>query len=329
MTKLKIIDGKYRLRTKLASSSHGFIYKGFDIHTGENVAIKIEPIKNSHLRLVTEAKLCKLLEGSPGIPTVLWYGVEDEYFVAVVDLLGPSLKDLFSYCGYRFSLSTVLMLADQMITRIENVHSKGIVHRDIKPGHFAIGRDANASVVHLIDFGCAKRYLLEDSQKHIPLDEEQIRIQSYRYMSVNAHHGLKQSRKDDLESLCYTLVYFLCGHLPWQRIHGTSPADITAQVLKAKVDTPIHELCRDVPQEIANLCVYSCGLRFDEDPDYDCLRSPLKQLFLREGHLCDSPFDWAVKAHGFDDNMVKLRTSEESLIEASEDPQNESRNDEQ
>jgi len=102
-------------------------------------------VKSRHPQLHYESKLYMLLQGGTGIPHLKWFGVEGEYNVMVIDLLGPSLEDLFNYCSRKFSLKTVLMLADQMISRVEYMHTKGFLHRDIKPDNFlmGLGRKAN------------------------------------------------------------------------------------------------------------------------------------------------------------------------------------------
>eukprot|EP00928_Gymnodinium_smaydae_P063976 TRINITY_DN47425_c0_g1_i1.p1 TRINITY_DN47425_c0_g1~~TRINITY_DN47425_c0_g1_i1.p1 ORF type:complete len:324 (+),score=35.01 TRINITY_DN47425_c0_g1_i1:51-1022(+) len=296
----KLTARKYRLSTKLASNSHGCVFRGVDIETGVDVAVKLEAVKSTHLRLFNEVKICKLLEGAPGVPTVHWYGIDGEYFVAVFDLLGPSLQDLFRYCGCKFSLNTVLLLADQMITCVERVHSRGIVHRAIEPGHFAMGLKSKANDVHLLDFGYAKQYQVAGSQKHVLIDKDHPLMLPSCFLSINAHLGLEQSRRDDLESLGYIFVYFLSGYLPWERIQAATKQERIERVLNAKMFTPIHQLCQDLPLEIADLCTYIACLQFDEDPDYEHLKLPLRKLFLREGRLCDSPFDWTVIAAGLD-----------------------------
>mmetsp|Transcript_27303 Transcript_27303/g.20438 ORF Transcript_27303/g.20438 Transcript_27303/m.20438 type:complete len:135 (+) Transcript_27303:419-823(+) len=133
----------------------------------------------------------------------------------VIDLLGPSLEDLFKFCGGRFSLKTVLMIAHQILGTIARLHAKNFVHRDIKPENFLMGLGRKSHIVHLIDFGLAKRYRDGKTHQHIPYKENKNLTGTARYASVNAHLGIEQSRRDDLESIGYILVYFANGSLPW------------------------------------------------------------------------------------------------------------------
>ncbi|KAF5959240.1 hypothetical protein HYC85_000449 [Camellia sinensis] len=142
-----VIGGKFKLGRKIGSGSFGELYLGVNIQNGEEVAVKLEPAKTKHPQLHYESKLYMLLQGGTGIPHLKWFGLEGEYNVMVIDLLGPSLEDLFNYCNRKFSLKTVLMLADQLINRVEYMHSRGFLHRDIKPDNFVmgLGRKANQS----------------------------------------------------------------------------------------------------------------------------------------------------------------------------------------
>jgi casein kinase 1 len=216
------VGGKFRLGRKIGSGSFGDIYIGTNVQTGEEVAIKLESIKSKHPQLLYESKLYKILAGGVGIPNPHWYGVEEDYNAMVIDLLGPSLEDLFSFCNRKLSLKTVLMLADQMINRVEYVHAKNFIHRDIKPDNFLIGLGKKANQVHIIDFGLAKKYRDPKTQQHIPYRENKNLTGTARYASVNTHLGIEQSRRDDLEAIGYVLMYFNRGSLPWQGLKANA-----------------------------------------------------------------------------------------------------------
>eukprot|EP01023_Acetabularia_acetabulum_P026311 TRINITY_DN25029_c0_g1_i2.p1 TRINITY_DN25029_c0_g1~~TRINITY_DN25029_c0_g1_i2.p1 ORF type:complete len:347 (+),score=33.06 TRINITY_DN25029_c0_g1_i2:49-1089(+) len=235
------IAGKYRLGRKLGAGSFGEIYLGTNIQTGEEVAIKLELIKSRHPQLLYEAKLYKYLQGI-GVPNVRWFGTEGDYNVMVMDLLGPSLEDLFNFCNRKFSLKTVLMLADQMVLRIEHVHSRYFIHRDIKPDNFLMGLGKRANQVNVIDFGLAKRYKDPRTQMHIAYRENKNLTGTARYASINTHLGIEQSRRDDLESLGYVLMYFLRGSLPWQGLRAATKKQKYEKISEKKMSTPIEVL---------------------------------------------------------------------------------------
>jgi len=288
------VGGKFRLGRKIGSGSFGDIYIGTNVQTGEEVAIKLESIKSKHPQLLYESKLYKILAGGVGIPNVHWYGVEGDYNVMVIDLLGPSLEDLFSFCNRKFSLKTVLMLADQMINRVEYVHAKNFIHRDIKPDNFLIGLGKKANQVHIIDFGLAKKYRDPKTQQHIPYREGKNLTGTARYASVNTHLGIEQSRRDDLEAVGYVLMYFNRGSLPWQGLKAGSKKEKYEKIMEKKMSTPVEVLCKHFPCEFVTYLNYCRSLRFEDRPDYAYLRRLLKDLFFREGYQYDFVFDWTI-----------------------------------
>ncbi|GER46272.1 casein kinase I [Striga asiatica] len=289
-----VIGGKFKLGRKIGSGSFGELYLGVNIQTGEEVAVKLESAKTKHPQLHYESKLYMLLQGGTGIPHLKWFGVDGEYNAMAIDLLGPSLEDLFNYCNRKFTLKTVLMLADQLINRVEYMHSRGFLHRDIKPDNFLMGLGRKANQVYIIDYGLAKKYRDLQTHKHIPYRENKNLTGTARYASVNTHLGVEQSRRDDLESLGYVLMYFLRGSLPWQGLKAGTKKQKYDRISEKKMLTPVEVLCKSYPSEFISYFHYCRSLRFDDKPDYSYLKRLFRDLFIREGYQFDYVFDWTV-----------------------------------
>ncbi|XP_023748754.1 casein kinase 1-like protein 10 [Lactuca sativa] len=289
-----VIGGKFKLGRKIGSGSFGELYLGVNVQSGEEVAVKLESVKTKHPQLHYEAKLYMLLQGGTGVPHLKWIGVEGEYNAMVIDLLGPSLEDLFNYCNRKFTLKTVLMLADQLINRVEYMHSRGFLHRDIKPDNFLMGLGRKANQVYIIDYGLAKKYRDLQTHKHIPYRENKNLTGTARYASVNTHLGVEQSRRDDLESLGYVLMYFLRGSLPWQGLKAGTKKQKYDKISEKKMLTPIEVLCKSYPTEFISYFHYCRSLRFDDKPDYSYLKRLFRDLFIREGYQFDYVFDWTI-----------------------------------
>ena len=285
---------RFRVGPKIGSGSFGEIYAGKNVHTGEEVAIKLEPLKSKHPQLLYESKIYRVLQGGYGIPGVKWFGSEGDYNVLVIDLLGPSLEDLFNYCGKRFSLKTVLMLADQMIARLEFMHSRSYIHRDVKPDNFLIGTQGKKHICHVIDFGLAKKYQDPRNGRHISYIEGKNLTGTARYASINTHLGIEQSRRDDMESLGFVLMYFLRGSLPWQGLKASSKKQKYQRILERKQATHPDQLCRGYPSEFRDFFAHCSSLGFEDRPDYRYLKRIFKDLFERQALEDDGVYDWDV-----------------------------------
>ncbi|CAI0448927.1 unnamed protein product [Linum tenue] len=295
-----LVGGKFKLGRKIGSGSFGELYIAVNVQTGEEVGVKLESVKTKHPQLHYESKIYMILQGginfhhAAGIPELKWFGVEGDYNVMVIDLLGPSLEDLFNYCNRKFSLKTVLMLGDQLINRIEYMHSRGFLHRDIKPDNFLMGLGRKANQVYVIDYGLAKKYRDLQTHKHIPYRENKNLTGTARYASVNTHLGVEQSRRDDLESLGYVLMYFLRGSLPWQGLKAGNKKQKYDKISEKKMLTPIEVLCKSYPSEFTSYFHYCRSLRFEDKPDYAYLKRLFRDLFVREGYQFDYIFDWTI-----------------------------------
>ncbi len=186
------------------------------------------------------------------------------------------------------------MLADQLLSRLEYVHTKSFIHRDVKPDNFLIGLGKRQSVIHIIDFGLAKKYRDPRSHQHIPYRENKNLTGTARYASINTHIGIEQSRRDDLESLGYVLMYFIRGSLPWQGLKANTKKQKYERIMDRKMSTSTEQLCKGYATEFRSYFEYCRSLRFEDRPDYAYLKRLFKELFYRKGFQYDNMFDWTV-----------------------------------
>lgn len=309
------VGKKYRIGRKIGSGSFGDIYLGTNIISGEEVAIKLESVRARHPQLEYEARVYKALVGGIGIPFVRWFGQECDFNALVIDLLGPSLEDLFNFCNRKFSYKTVLLLADQLICRLEFIHAKSFIHRDIKPDNFLMGMGRRGNQVNVIDFGLAKKFRDPRTHIHIPYREHKNLTGTARYASVNTHLGVEQSRRDDIESLAYMLVYFCRGSLPWQGLKAQTKKQKYDRIMEKKMTITADVLTRNLPYEFSLFLNYARSLRFDDKPDYLYLRKVLRDLFVRSGYRYDYVFDWTIVKLNRDAKKKESPSDEQKFIE--------------
>ena len=167
MTVGKQFQSDYAITGKIGHGAFGDIYLGINKRTGKSVAIKKESMKSKYPQLQLEAKVYSILEGGMGIPRIYMKSVIRDNHVVVMDLLGPSLEDLFNYCGRKFTVKTTMMLGIELLTRLEFIHHRNFIHRDIKPDNFVVGIGDRANVVYVIDFGLSKQYRDPYQRRHI------------------------------------------------------------------------------------------------------------------------------------------------------------------
>ena len=266
-----IIFKKYKIKTKLGEGAFGDVYTGTCIENNELVAIKVEPRKIQKPLLETEAFFLYSLRGV-GIPEVLSFGRLKNYNVLVEPLLDKSLFDIFNERRKRLALEDICLIAIQVIDRIHWVHSKNLVHRDIKPDNFLIGKK-DPNVIYLIDFGLSKKYKSSTTGKHIRFGFTGKLTGTVRFASANALRGGEQSRRDDLESIGYMIIFFMRGKLPWQGVTGIKKMERYLKIYKMKKNVTPEDLCKSLPKQMTEYMRYVKQLEFEQDPDYKYLRN--------------------------------------------------------
>lgn len=290
------ISNRFIIRKKLGGGSFGDVFEAEDISTQRIVALKFETGNATNPQLPNEYKHYKALEGMSGIPQT--YGLIDynKSRVLVMDKMGPSLEYLFKRCGRKFSLKTVLMIADQMLRIIEYVHNSGVLHRDIKPHNFLVGHGALHNRIYLIDFGVSTYIIDPRTHEHMMYTSNNGLVGTAYYVSINTHLGDQQSRRDDLESIAYVLIRFLKGSLPWQGFKVKSVEERNEKITQMKIQTSPEMLCAGLPKEFKVFIESIRRMRFDETPKYHWMRQHFNNLFLKKGYAYDGLFDWDEEA---------------------------------
>jgi casein kinase 1 len=265
-----IASNKYLLTEKIGSGSFGTIYKGYNTRTNEPVAVKVEPIMNQIKLLKNETVIYNYLSGLKGIPTIKWFGKDDANYYMVINLLGESLETLLEK-KQTFSLKLVLQIGLQIIELLETIHNKGLVHRDVKPENFLLGLGENNKHLYIIDFGFCRTYL--KNSEHIEMKKTSSLIGTPKFASINAHNLCELSRRDDLESLGYMLIYLFLGELEWQDIRFLNYHNNTQNIIMMKQNV-VNDI--KVPAVLRNYLETVFELGFDEAPDYLLLKTCCK-----------------------------------------------------
>jgi serine/threonine protein kinase len=284
----KVIRNRYQVMRKIGEGSFGVVYSAADLDSHKETCLKIERNSTSGL-LMHEVQVLRHLQGGEGFPQLYASASETDLDLMVFELLGPSLEALLIRCKQKLSLKSVSQLALQMIDRLQYMHSKGYLHRDIKPDNMCMGLGNREKRLYFIDFGLAKRFVDKKVELHIPYGENKKFIGTARYASLNSHRGIELSRRDDLESVAFLLIYLLEGTLPWQEVEAPSKAEKYRLIGEAKAN---YSCAQDHPPEFKNLLDYVRGLSFEQEPDYKQLKRSFISLADRLHISLDFIYDW-------------------------------------
>jgi len=268
-----ILFNKYKVLELLVNGCYGSIYKGENIRTCEKVAIKVET-KNKNKNkgqekeeenlslLKREAQIYLCLENIKGFSQLKWFGADDNNTYLIMNLLGDSLQQ-FKIKHEKCSSIMVKEVGIQMIQRIQLLHSKGLVHRDIKPANFLFGLNNQGHILHLIDFGFCKKYKLSND-KHILFKTTSNIIGTMNFISLNIHKKIEPTRRDDIESIIYILL-FLLGEMSWEK-YKTDDIESILKIVECK-----QNILYCIPDFLKEMLEYVRSLEFEQEPDYKFL----------------------------------------------------------
>jgi len=279
-----IIASRFRLIKKLGKGSFGVAYESVDLLTNNHCAIKLERKKDNRNLNVNKREIAILeqLSSCNRVPSLIWHGMYKQYSVMAMELQGMNLSDLYELCGRQFSLKTGIYILIECLKCIQEVHSMGIVHRDIKPQNFILDHNPLSNKVHVIDFGLSSWYL-NAMDEHIP-HSRCSPVGTARYASINNHAGVHQTRRDDLESIGYMVIFFLKGELPWQGIREAKRVKKWKKIQNKKESVSNSTLTQNLPLEFCHYLETVKRLRFEEEPNYEKLIKVFKKLYVARGY---------------------------------------------
>lgn len=312
----KLINKNYlcHLNNVIGSGTFGKVMYCSTLDSKNEYAIKFEKSNVKSSVIEAESEIYEHLKFGEGIPNIVWTGEYKKYKLMVMDLLGPSLDKYFVFSNKRFTPVTTSLLGIEMVKRVQFIHSKGFLHRDIKPNNFMLGKFSknldylNEKTVFVIDFGLSKEYIDFNTHEHLPFKDGRRFIGTPRYASIGTHLGYRQSRRDDLESIAYILVYFILGELPWQGIKAKSKGEKKEKILEMKLKANFANE-KKVPKELIVFLEYCKALKYEEKPDYKYIYKILNSVLFSN---CLDGKDFDVNKHVWEWNIKMLMALENS-----------------
>jgi serine/threonine protein kinase len=293
----RIADGRFEIEQKLGAGCFGEVYRGRDTRHGRQpVAVKFEvagtggrATRSQEKEVDTMLLLGARNRQAQGVAECFHWGMEGIYHCLVMELLGRNLEERLRGCGGQLEAPTVALIGEQVVNRLEYLHSKGIVHCDIKPENFMFGVGPRIHHLYLIDFGLSKRYY---ENHHVSMRIYSGLLGTTRYASIHAHEGREPSRRDDLEASGHMLMYLLRGSLPWSGMRAKSMEDQHFKVGQKKKAIPLEELCKGFPDAFRIFLQTARQLGFQERPDYERFRGLFQEVRKEYGLIEDHGFQW-------------------------------------
>ena len=288
-----IIFRKFKILKIIEKGNYSKVFLGNNLINNKFVALKFQEKKQLPECLEKEAYYLFQLKGI-GIPKILSYGHYGKYNVLIEELLGKSLEQLFKENQKEskiIKLKDMLMTGIQILDRLKFIHSKCILHLDIKPNNFLVG-NPDSSIIYLIDFGFAKKYRSSRTGKHVHFSKNSYFSGNLKYSSTNTMKGIEPSRRDDLESLGYMLIYLYNHDLPWDTMVAKNKYELAKKIYDLKNIIPIKILCKNLPIEIQKYMKYVKSLKFEEEPNYNYLTQLLEKSLQKINKVNDLNFSW-------------------------------------
>jgi len=286
-------NDRFEIKELIASGGYAYVFIGWDHFLRSEIAIKIpnlSKIRASRILKKEKNYLRELYDSGVTVPKVLWFGKCFDRLVLVMNLLGTSLGEIKKRSNRNFSTSTIFLLGIELIVLCQKVHECGILHRDCKLKNYVLG--LKDSQIYIIDFGLSGRWKSKKNELHIPAKKYLLPYGTIRYAPLAVHIGNEQGRKEDLEAICYLLIYLMRGNLPWQFFSSKNKKILWNNVGKIKLEIPLTELCSSVCFCFRELLSGVYSLKFHDEPSYmfflTILTETMKSLNLRNNEF----YDW-------------------------------------